>query len=514
MQEGLIDVVQQQQRPVAPVAAGLEPCTLVIIGASGDLSRRKLLPAVYNLGLDGILPEAFSLIGTSRSLSSREEFLNVARDALSGHSRQAVEDDTWDRLAGRSEHLTGDVKEASAASRLRSMLTESDRRHGTGGRHLFYLSTPPSTFPAILSQLCDFDLLHRPREGGGDWPRVLIEKPFGLGLNDARELDMLLAGCLDERQIYRIDHYLGKETVQNMLVLRFGNAIFEPLWNRSHVERVEITAAEAQGVGRRGRFYEEAGVLRDVVQNHMLQMLALCAMEPPVTWEPEAIRDERMKLLRALRPMNAGDVREAVVPGQYEGYRGEQGVASDSRTPTYAAMRVMIDNWRWQGVPFLLRAGKKLRRRLTEVSVFFKAIPLCLFGREDICRAIENNVLTLRIQPDEGVSLRFLAKQPGEEFAVRPVSMHFDYAEFDRPQPEAYEHLLLSCMLGDQTLFARQDSVELQWQFLEPILHSWESDPSAPLHIYEQGSDGPAEAGALAARTMPGRPRPARWKPL
>jgi len=510
MQEKTVSVARPQQQP--PAVHGPRkppPCTLVIIGASGDLARRKLLPAVYNLLRDGILPDGFSLIGASRSMQSRDEFLGVAHEALEQYSRQPVDDDTWTSLAARAGNLTGDLKQASAAARLRIMLAEADKLHGTDGRHLFYLSTPPGTFHAMLRQLCDAGLLHRPRDGAENWPRVLIEKPFGLGLESARELDALLHQCVNEKQVYRIDHYLGKETVQNILVLRFGNAIFEPLWNRNHVERVEITAAEEIGVGRRGRFYEQAGVVRDVVQNHMLQMLALCAMEPPVAWEPEAIRDERTKLLRALRRMSAEEVRRNVVLGQYGGYRDENGVAPDSHTPTYAALRVMIDNWRWQGVPFFLRAGKKLRRLLTEVSISFRAIPLCLFGREEVCRTIENNVLTLRIQPDEGVSLRFSVKHPGEEFSVRPETMDFSYAgAFERQQPEAYEHLLLSCMLGDQTLFARGDSVELQWRFVRPILEWYRSDPSPPVHIYQPGSSGPSEADEFAKRNG------YAWKPV
>ena len=490
------DVVMSQE-------GKLGACAIVIFGASGDLSRRKLMPAVYNLIKDAMLRENFFVIGTSRSIESADAFRAVMRESIEKQSRQPPDDDVWRRLAGRVDHVTGDPGEASTCARLREKLEQADRECGTQGNHLFYIATPPATFLPILEQLRDSELISAgPDTGGGPWPRILIEKPFGHSLASARELNSMLAATLPESQIYRIDHYLGKETVQNIMVFRFGNAIFEPLWNRKHVDYVEITAAEELGVERRGSFYEETGVLRDVVQNHILQVLALCTMEPPAGYEAKGIRDEKTKIFRELRPMAGRAARSNVVLGQYAGYQDEANVASDSRTPTYAALRVFVDNWRWQGVPFYLRAGKRLTGQMTEIAISFQPIPLCLFGRRDVCRAIERNVLVIRIQPEEGISLRFATKTPGEDLAVSEATMDFSYARaFERPQPEAYEHLLLGCLRGDQSLFARDDAVELEWSFVTPILEEWESDASAPVHIYEQGSAGPKEADELLARS-------------
>jgi glucose-6-phosphate 1-dehydrogenase len=329
---------------------------------------------------------------------------------------------------------------------------------------------------------------------------VVIEKPFGHDLASARELNRLAGDVLSERQIFRIDHYLGKETVQNILVFRFGNAIFEPLWNRRHVDHVEITAAESIGVEGRGSFYETTGVLRDVVQNHLLQLLALCAMEAPVSFESDDVRDETARVLRALRPIAGADVAAETVRGQYRGYRDEAGVAAASRVPTYAALRVMIDNWRWQGVPFYLRAGKRLRRRVTEVAIHFHPVPVSLFSRDDVCQRLEPNVLRLRIQPDEGIALRFESKTPGDELAIGGVHMDFRYREsFPSAPQEAYERLLLDCMRGHGTLFVRRDVLEHQWSFATPILEAWEATAD-PIPLYEGGGTGPAAADALVAR--------------
>ena len=488
-------VISKARRPA--------PCAVVIFGASGDLARRKLTPAIYNLTRNGVLPENFCVIGTSRSLKSDDDLRRIMREAITGFSRVPLDEDVWQRLAARVDHVTGDPKEPETHAELCRKLSEADSRYGTGGNYLFYIATPPTTFLPILRQLREAGLLRIGSEKAGEsWPRLLIEKPFGHSLNSARELNSFLAETLRESQIYRIDHYLGKETVQNIMVFRFGNSIFEPLWNRKYIDYVEITAAEDIGVGRRGSFYDEIGVLRDVVQNHMLQMLALCAMEPPVSYEANGIRDEKMKVFREIRPMRGEQARRDVVLGQYRGYREEDNVPPDSRTPTYAAVKMMIDNWRWQGVPFYLRAGKKLAARMTEIAISFQQIPFCLFGTREVCRAIEKNVLTIRIQPEEGISLRFATKAPGEDLSVGTVTMDFKYAAaFERPQPEAYEHLLLGCMRGDQTLFARRDGVELEWEFMMPIVEAWESDPSAPIITYEQGSAGPREADELLARS-------------
>jgi len=481
----------------------VSPCALVIFGASGDLSRRKLMPAIYNLARDGALPESFNLIGNCRSLSSCEEFLGILREAVPRFSRGPFDESVWEKVAPRIGHVTGDPKQPDTHAKLRDRLLEADRRYGTSGKHLFYIATPPKTFLQIIRQLGDSGLLHAGvNKSGAAWPRVLIEKPFGHDLASARRLNDLLAETVHESQIYRIDHYLGKETVQNILVFRFGNSIFEPLWNRKHVDYMEITAAEEIGIGRRGAFYDETGVLRDVVQNHMLQVLALCAMEPPVSHDAGGIRDEKTKVFRQLRGIRGEQARRDVVLGQYRGYRSEPNVAPDSRMPTYAALKVMIDNWRWQGVPFYLRAGKRLATRMTEIAISFQRIPFCLFGRENVCRTVEKNILTIRIQPEEGISLHFATKVPGEDLSVGTVTMDFNYSGvFEGPPPEAYEHLLLGCMRGDQTLFARRDGVELQWQFMTPVLEAWESDPTAPICTYEQGSSGPSEADELLARS-------------
>jgi glucose-6-phosphate 1-dehydrogenase len=480
-----------------------DSCTLVLFGATGDLTHRKIVPALYNLAKSGELPRSFAVVGMSTSVGDPAAFREQLKASTASFSRtKPLDEAVWNAFASRIETSPGDVNDPAAYARLRERVLEAERRHGTGGHRLFYLAVPPAVYPVILQNLQGAGLIHPP--GGQPWGRVVIEKPFGRDLESARSLHRLVAGVLDESQTFRSDHYLGKETVQNILVFRFGNSIFEPIWNRKYVDHVEITMAEEIGVERRGKFYDQTGVIRDVVQNHLLQVLSLCGMEAPATFRAEDVRDEKYKLLRSIRPASPGDV----VFGQYRGYRDEEGVAKTSRTPTYAAMRLHIDNWRWQGVPFYIRAGKGLKHRATEVAITFQQIPFCLFGREDVCQLIEPNVLTLRLQPDEGIALRFATKVPGEDLSVGTMNMDFSYAEaFKKPPGEAYEKLLLDAMRGDATLFARRDADEQAWTLLTPALEAWERSKDEPA-FYDRGSVGPREADALVKKD--GR----RWRPF
>ena len=480
-----------------------DPCTLVLFGATGDLAHRKIVPALFALAAGGELPSPFGIVATSTSVGPSEAFRTQLRQSVERFSgSKAVDEAAWAAFAPGIDTVAGDYTTPGAWGALRGAIEEAERRHATGGSRLFYLAVPPSSFPPILAGLRGAALLHPPT--GSPWSRVVIEKPFGHDLASARELNRLLAAVLDERQVFRIDHYLGKETVQNILVFRFGNSIFEPIWNRKYVDHVQITMAEEIGVERRGRFYDRTGVVRDVVQNHLLQVLSLVAMELPATFGADDIRGEKLKLLRSVRPPSPSDA----VHGQYDGYLGEPDVAPGSRTPTYAALRLFVDNWRWQGVPFYIRAGKHLARRTTEVSVHFQQIPFCLFGREDVCQLIEPNVLVLRIQPDEGIALSVATKVPGDDLTVGTVRMDFSYADaFQRSPGDAYEKLLLDAMRGDATLFARSDVEEQAWSLLAPVLGAWDSSTERP-QPYGAGSEGPAAAAALLRED--GR----RWRPL
>jgi len=485
-----------------------DPCVLVIFGALGDLSRRKLVPALYNLWADGALPSQIGIVGYGRKEMTADELRAGLRESTNQFSRRPLDDRTWNAFAASFEFVQGTFEDPNGYTRLKEALEAVDRARGTGGNRLFYLATPPDSFPVILKNLHEGGLIQRasPSKKAAAFCRVIIEKPFGHDLSSAEALNQLVSEYLDESQTFRIDHYLGKETVQNILVFRFANSIFEPLWNRKFVDHVQIIASESIGIERRGQFYDATGVLRDVVQNHLLQVLALSALEPPTSFAADDVRDEKVQVLRALRPIVGEDVRKDVVRAQYRGYTQEEGVARDSRTPTYVAMKVMIDNWRWQGVPFYLRAGKRLAVRRTDVCIHFQPVPLCLFGQENSCQVVEPSVLTLRIQPEEGISLSFVAKVPGDHVKVGNVLMNMTYADaFGKPIAEAYERLLLECMRGDATLFTRRDGVEQAWRFVTPILEAWEAD-KAPVPQYEPGSDGPSEADALLWRDR------RRWK--
>jgi len=491
----------------SPSAASLpsrapDPCTMVLFGATGDLAARKIVPALYNLARGGELPRPFALVATSTSVGSAEAYRERLRQAVAEHSREPLDPAVWEAFAPCIETAVADASKPEDFVALRRKVVEVETARGTGGNRLFYLAVPPASFGPILSDLREASLVGRPI--GGPWSRVVIEKPFGRDLESARALHRLVAGVLDESQSFRIDHYLGKETVQNLLALRFANTMFESIWNSNYVDHVQITMAEDIGIERRGKFYDATGVVRDVVQNHLLQVLALVGMELPATFGADDVRDEKLKLLRSVRAIAPDDV----VFGQYRGYRDAEGVLPGSRTPTYVALKLLVDNWRWQGVPFYIRAGKSLSRRTTEVAVHFQQIPYCLFGREDVCQLIEPNVLALRIQPDEGIALSIATKVPGDDLTVGSVRMDFSYAgAFHREPGEAYEKLILDAMRGDATLFARRDGDEQAWSLVTPVLQGWDSRQDEPAS-YDPGSAGPREADALLRRDR------RRWRRL
>ncbi|MCC6652048.1 MAG: glucose-6-phosphate dehydrogenase [Candidatus Eisenbacteria bacterium] len=488
-----IGLPHPQQQPEAP------PCITVVFGATGDLTRRKLMPALYNLAAGGHVRDRFAAVGCARRPWTREEFAAQVKAGVSEFSRNELEPRVWEWLEPRLDYVSGDFKDPATFQRLKAALEELDEKLGTAGNRLFYLAVSPDEFGTILRGLRDAGLIVAP--GAPTFSRVIVEKPFGRSLETARQLNGLVAEVLDESQTFRIDHYLGKETVQNIMVFRFANSMFEPLWNRKYIDHVQITAAETVGVGSRGKFYESTGVLRDIVQNHLLEVLTLCAMEPPNSGDADDVRGEKLKVLQALRMPWADTVPNDVVLGQYRGYRDEPDVAPDSVAPTFVALPVYVDNWRWQGVPFYLRAGKKMARRVTEVAFHMQPIPLSLFGNGDLCEHVEPNVLTLRIQPEEGITLSFSSKMPGHDFTVTPVVMDMKYTEaFGGEPPEAYERLLLDAMRGDATLFSRRDAVETSWQWIQPILDYWDSHPPRDLPNYDPGSWGPEAADRLIQR--------------
>jgi glucose-6-phosphate 1-dehydrogenase len=498
-----------------PLRAGLreertpEPCAMVIFGASGDLTRRKLLPAIYSLARDRLLPESFAVVGYARRPYDDESFTQRVREGCDKYARRRpVEEELWDSFGQAISYVQGSFDEEAGYQRLREHLEGLDQERGIRGNRVFYLATPPSAFATILKHLRQQGLLD---DGDGKgFSRVIIEKPFGHDLESARELNQAVSQYLREDQTYRIDHYLGKETVQNIMVFRFANGIFEPLWNRQHIDHVQLTVAENIGMEGRGKFFEEAGILRDIIQNHLFQILSLMAMEPPVSLDANAIRDEKVKLLRALRPVDPESFNQEVIRAQYvegsvggaqaDAYRQEPGVAQDSQTETYAAMKLHIDNWRWAGVPFYLRAGKRLPKKVAEFAIHFKHAPQTLF-QDVLPGGTSSNVLVVRVQPDEGISLTFDSKVPGPSMQIHPLNMEFRYGSaFGTAPPEAYERLLLDAMLGDSTLFIRDDEIELAWKWCDQLLHRWAQDPEVPLHKYSAGSWGPEAADELLHR--------------
>lgn len=477
----------------------MDPLIFVIFGASGDLTRRKLIPALYELYKGNHLPANFALLGVSRSKLSDANFRDKAF-LKSGHVEFESDSDVADAFAKKLFYQPIDTSNANDYSLVKQRLESLNKEFDANGNYVFYLSTPPSLYETIPEYLAGQGL----NQSDSGWRRLVVEKPFGYDRESARNLNVKLHRFFDEEQIYRIDHYLGKETVQNMLVTRFANGVFEPLWNRNYVHHVEITSAEDIGVGDRGGYYDKSGALRDMLQNHLMQLVAHVAMEPPIGPDAEAIRNEKLKLFQSLRPIEEKEVYDFAVRGQYmnstirgqsvPGYRDEEGVPVDSKTETYAAVKFFIDNWRWSGVPFYVRTGKRLPTKVTEVTITFKKPPHTLFQR--VSHVFQsNNQLVIRIQPDEGLMLNFGMKIPGEGFRVKNVGMDFHYSDLaEEDVPAAYERLLLDCMKGDATLYAHGDSVEYAWEFVEPILNAWSYDPDIPVYGYPAGSWGPMVA--------------------
>jgi glucose-6-phosphate 1-dehydrogenase len=490
-----------------PLAQGLErlpvtPTNLVIFGATGDLAKRKLLPAVYNLAHEGALPGRFNLIGVSRGELSHDEYREIAAESIRAFSRTRPDEDVLSGLLDELRYVSGSFADAATYETLTAALAELDEAAGEPMSRAFYLSTAPEFFAVIVGALGTAGLAQSDLVD----VRAIIEKPFGTSLAEARELNAQVLAVFAERQIFRIDHYLGKETVQNMLAFRFANGMFEPLWNRNYIAHVQITAAEDIGIGSRAGYYDHAGALRDLVENHMMQLLTLLCMEPPVSFAADPVRDEKVKVLHAIRTPEPGELEQMSVRGQYGrgvsggepviGYLEEDGVPRESHTETYAALRLEVDNWRWAGVPFYLRTGKRLARKVTEIAVTLRPVPHLAFEQAGSL-GVRPNRLVMTIQPNEGVSLSLGAKIPGTRMLIRPVNMEFLYGTaFLSQSPEAYERLILDAMRGEATLFTRNDEVEAQWRICDPIVSAWSAN-SAPVPQYPAGSQGPPEADAL-----------------
>jgi glucose-6-phosphate 1-dehydrogenase len=486
-----------------------EPCVLVIFGATGDLTSRKLFPALYNLEREGFLPKNFACVGFARREKDNDMFRKEMKDAVNDFSRnKPVDEEIWKKFENQIFYHISEFHEDEGYQSLKKMLEDLDKKFGTKGNRVFYLSTPPSYFPLIVEKLAKNDLIYNPSEVKDKSSRVIIEKPFGHDLSSAIQLQKELTTYLDESQIYRIDHYLGKETVQNLLVFRFSNPIFEFLFNNHNIDNVQISVSEEIGIGTRGKFWEEAGMMRDMVQNHVMQLLSLIAMEPPASLKPCAIHDEKVKVLNSIRVIKEEEFDKYAVRGQYGpgtingqqviGYREEANVNPESNVETYAALQLFIDNWRWEGVPFYLRAGKRLPKRATEIAVSFKHVPG--FVSKQLGQHLNSNLIVIRIQPDEGISLRINCKAPGPSSPIQPVKMDFKYGSYFGAQPpEAYERLICDCMAGDSTLFARDDEVIASWRILTPILDYWKNT-KAKFPNYASGSWGPEEADQMLTR--------------
>lgn len=489
----------------------VQPSILVIFGATGDLTHRKLLPALYNLAIEQPLPPQFTVVGVARRPFSDDEFRQQALDSINTFSRRRpVNPSVWETFSKGLFYCQSEFDDPAGYERLGQLLDRLDQERGTQGNRMFYLATPPSFYGDIGGRISASGIAKRGvADGREGWSRIVVEKPFGHDLASARKLNEELNQGFSERQIYRIDHYLGKETVQNIMVLRFGNGIFEPIWNRRYIDHVQITVSEAIGIEGRADYYEQAGAIRDMVQNHMMQVLTLTAMEPPVTFEADSVRDEKVKVLRAIPPLGETEISYDTVRGQYgsglvggeqvPGYCEEKGVSTTSQTETFVAAKLMIENWRWAGVPFYLRTGKRLTKRVTEVAIQFKRPPYLLF-QGPAAQQMQPNVLSMRIQPNEGITLQISAKVPGQEMRLRAVNMDFLYgSSFGVEPPEAYERLLLDAMLGDSTLFTRIDETELAWTLVDTIVRDWQTSKT-PLSQYEPGTWGPKEADILIER--------------